>query len=255
LSSHSAARSAALTAVLALLVAGCAEAPDLSPATTSTTATRTPGTNPVSDTQVAQLDTQLVAASKAPAYSATMSARTLLDNRAAAVTTGKVNLNAEITGHFTVRTTAFGDSPAITLESVLTAEGGYAREVGTGAQKGEWQEVPPSETSTIADFAAYARLLLKQGPTAVKGEEVTDGTSATRLSGSITVEDVQDIEPNLYNRLRSGGVKSFDCDIWVDNSGRVVRLEQWIRLGDSTGHNILLMSDFGRPFTQKAPKS
>jgi hypothetical protein len=67
------------------------------------------------------------------------------------------------------------------------------------------------------------------------------------------VEDVRTIEPNLYNRLRTAGVPSFSCDIWVDGSGRVVRLEQWLTMSVSAVHNILVISDFGPSFTQKAP--
>jgi len=204
---------------------------------------------------VPALDDLLAQADAQPAYSAKIRIRTLLDDQLAAVTTGKANLNAkQMTGHYRFRTMATADSPASTVESVITARATYYRELGTGSQKGEWQKEPGS-AAPIANAGGYARLLLKQGPDAVKGPEILDLTQITRLSGEISAEDVRDLEPDLYHRLRTQKPKSFSCDIWLNGSGRVVRLEEWFSLGGYSAHNVMELTSFGAPFKPKKPKS
>jgi hypothetical protein len=119
---------------------------------------------------VSTLDALLVQAAAQPPspYSATIRTQTLIGNAAVSTMTGPVNFNDKsMTGHFTLRTAAVGDTPASKVGIVMTTRAQYVRPLGTGSPKADWQKVPPSGSATIADLSGYARLLLKQGPAAI----------------------------------------------------------------------------------------
>ncbi|MBT0772575.1 hypothetical protein KIH74_26770 [Kineosporia sp. J2-2] len=237
-----------------IVLVGCGSA-STPKAETAPSAGSAASATPGATEQIAQLDALLEKASAAPAYSATLTTRTLVANQEVVVMTGKVNFNdGELNGHVDVTTAASGDTPASQVQVVMTREKQYVRNVGTSSQREEWLEVPADGASSIADLTGYGRLLLAQGPEAVKGEETVGTVTATRLSGVVTTEDVRTLEPNLYNRLRTAGVESFECDIWVDGSGRTVRLEQWITMSGYPTHNVMEISEFGSAFEQEAPE-
>ncbi len=245
-------RLAVLTALLALLVAGCTSSDAAGPATTKIN--HRPSATPVSKDEVSALDDLLVRESEQPAYSAKVRLRTLVDGQLGAVVTGKTNLNAKTaTGHFRFRTLASGDTPASTVETVRTVRADYARKLQKNSKNSSWQKVRRTE-APVANVTGFARLLLKRGPSAVKGPEALDWIQTTRLSGKITAKDVRELEPSLYRRLQANGLKSLTCDLWVDGSGRVVRFEERFSLQGYPVRNVMELSAFGAPFKQKKPK-
>ncbi len=177
-----------------------------------------------------------------------------MDGQLGALVTGKTNLNAKTaTGHFRFQALASGDTPASTVETVRTVRADYARTVQKNSKNNSWQQVRRTE-APVANVTGFARLLLKRGPSAVKGPEALDWIQTTRLSGEVTAKDVRKLEPSLYHRLQANGLKSFTCDLWVDGSGRVVRLEEQFSLQGYPIQNVVELSDFGAPFKQKKPK-
>jgi hypothetical protein len=261
------------------LATSCGKAPDVagpasaasettSPATpaagaatseTVTSETVTPET--VTSETVTRIADRVTAAARAEPYSARITVRSLIGGRAALVMKGRVNLNAgsadEMTGRMTVRTAAGATGgPALAVQEVMVGDTIFVRELKTAtAPAGPWQRVPASDAggSPLTDLSGYAKLLLRGGPSVVKGQEQQAGVTATRLSGQIVTEQIKTVEPNLYNRLRAASVASFECDIWIDGAGRTIRLEQWITMQGQEAHNIMTLSTFRRPVTVRAP--
>ncbi|MBH1933006.1 hypothetical protein I5Q34_01650 [Streptomyces sp. AV19] len=61
------------------------------------------------------------------------------------------------------------------------------------------------------------------------------------------------MDPTLYNNMRSRNMEKIDCDLWINKAGRVVRLEQWMGIKGLSGHNIVVLKDFGVPVKITAP--
>jgi len=249
-----------------LVLAGCAEAPVASApetAASSAAASSTPGPTetPVSAEALTEVAELIALGGRAKPYSAQMNVRSLVDGQLGAVMSGRMNFNTPdetpMTGRLTVRTTALDSGePPMAVEEVFSKTGSFVRTMANGtAPPGLWKRVPTPAGGgkPMADGADYARALLLAGPSAVKGQEKQGGVLATRLSGQIKTEQVRTIEAGLYGRLREANVDDFACDIWIDPAGRIVRLEQWIRMQGRSAHNVMTMSTFRGPVTVKAP--
>jgi hypothetical protein len=241
------------------VLTGCSQAPSAqapspsAPGVPTGEATTAPANGPV----IAELDALLVRANKARPYSATLKTRTVLAGDVALTTTAQYNFNAPLIGYVRVRThAATGNAKAVNVNEVVTDRFTYVREMkASGAPKGRWKRISRTDldAATAPKLGDYARLLLLQGAVTIKGEQAQQGVPATRLSGDIAAEDVKALEPGLYSRLRSANVDKFGCNIWVDRSGRVIRLEQRIEMKDQAAVTVMTVSKFRRPLTVKAP--
>jgi hypothetical protein len=95
---------------------------------------------------------------------------------------------------------------------------------------------------------------LDLGPKARKGQEETGGVLTYRLSGSLTQDQLRTVDRRLYDRMRATGTKEFACDLWVNESGRVVRFEQWLEMSGNSAHNVVTFKNFRDPVTVSAPE-
>jgi hypothetical protein len=264
----------ALVPLLALLaLSSCAEAPEPGPSAAASepasSESATPAGSPAAaaaestaatSETVTTIAAALAEAGRAKPYSAQVNVRSLIGEQLATVMSGRINFNAPsgvgMTGRLNVRTTALDTTQSpMSVQEVMTDGTFYVREIKNGGRSaGKWQRLPKAATGApFADLSDYARLLLLAGPSAVKGEEKQGGIPATRLSGQIQTEQIRSVEPNLYGRLRTAAVESFACDIWIDGSGRTIRLDQWVRMQGLQAHNIMTLSKFRAPLKVKAP--
>jgi hypothetical protein len=238
---------------------GCAEGPRVSTPYPYATADRpaaeqAPGTEAAPS--VAELNARLADADEVQPYSGTLDMRSNVSGGITITMTGQMNFNAPFTGYMQIRTSGAKGPEAINMNQTITERFVYARNVNdAGAEKGPWRRVSRAamgETS-VPKLNDYARLLLDQGPDVIKGEDTREEVSGTRLSGHIRTDDVETVEPALYNRLRAYGVDEFACDVWVDRSGRTFHLEQWAEMKGFTTHNTLTVSELRPPVTVKVP--
>jgi hypothetical protein len=188
-------------------------------------------------------------------YSADAAITTEVAGTAAVAIAGRVNLNGPLSGTLMMKL-AHGTPQAQTIEQVITAQDMFMRQAqGTAAPTGAWQKLPRGAAGAVPNLSLgqYAKLLVQQGAAADKGVETKDGVQAHRLSGKVKIEDVRTIEERLYNTLRTEGLDGFECDLWVDDAGRVIRLEQWIAVKGTKAHNIFTVKGFGPAITVTAP--
>jgi LppX_LprAFG lipoprotein len=259
----SARRAAARAALCVLVVAvatGCAREGDVAPPTAeasdtaqvTSSSTSTPSTSDAA-TALVKVRTALDRASAAKPYSATITISSEAGEQSVLTAAGRINLNAPLTGYLNIRAIEDVDSEPTAIEEVLVGGAAYVRLMKQGkSTAGEWRKREAGD-SPVGNLTGYAQLLLRGGPSAVKGEETQNGVAATRLSGRVELEQVRQLEPGLYDRLRASSVDSLACDIWVDRAGHVVRLEQRFTIQNQAVHNILTLSKFRSPLKVKAP--
>ena len=192
--------------------------------------------------------------SNAKAYSALVKTRTLVDGDLAVLMTGRMNFNSEFTAHVKLRVTdPPGDGENAYSEMVVTRRATYAR---AGKPAGKWRRLAnanQSEGQLAADLDDYVRLLLKRGPSAIKGQERFNDVLATRISGRIKAGQIKDIDPSVYENLRQSKVASFAIDLWVGRKGRVVGLKQRFVIQGAKMQNIMTLTEFRGPQTFSAP--
>ncbi|MFD9833100.1 hypothetical protein [[Kitasatospora] papulosa] len=190
-------------------------------------------------------------------YSAQIRAESYLGSTLALVMAGRMNLNGSApTGKVTLTTADSAPADqALKAETILMENATYTRELDDDGTAGQWQRAGLDSAGTaIADYGAYAQLLLDLGPKAQKGSEEVDGAPAYRLSGKLTQDQLRTVDRRLYDRMRSAGLEEFACDAWVDESGRVVRFEQWMKVSGASAHNVVTLKNFSAPVPVSAPE-
>lgn len=109
------------------------------------------------------------------------------------------------------------EDQAFSAETMLLEDATCTRTVHDGAV-GEWQRRGgDSSAAGLADYGAYAQLLLNLGPQARNGTEKVGGAPAYRLRGRGTQDRLRTVDRRLYDRMRATGTKEFACHVWVDN--------------------------------------
>lgn len=248
---HLATVAAGIAAVV--LLAGC-DAGDAgkAPAPTSKSgASATPGSDGSFDVEVA-----LKNADPAP-YSAEITTETYTGSTLTVVMAGSMNFNASApTGKLTMTTSdSVPEDQAFSTETILMEDATYTRTLDDDGAAGEWQRTGlDTSNAGLADYGAYAQLLLDLGPKARKGSEEVDGVPAYRLSGNLTQDQLRTVDRRLYDKMRATGTKEFACDVWVDESGRVVRFEQWLEVSGNSARNVVTLKNFSDPVPVSAPE-
>lgn len=202
------------------------------------------------------VDAALKRADASP-YSAEMRTESYAGTTLYVVMEGRINFNGPaVTGRLTMKTSdSVPKDQAINEDSILLEDAFYSRTLDEDGPAGEWRRVGvDSPGGSPSDYGAYARLLLGQGPRARKGPEKVDVASAYRISGTLTFEQLRSVDRRLYDRMRGSDIKKFDCDVWVNASGRVVRFEQWMQGPRLYTHNIVTLKKFGAPVPLSAPE-
>jgi hypothetical protein len=243
---------AVLSAVAVAVFAGCGDEPaGVRPAvslgsTPSATSAPNASTGPAFDVAAA-----LRRQEAAKPVSAQMDVKVTMAGEQGPTMSGRMNLNGPLAGRMTLRMNVGGRTEKI--EQVLTAEHAYVRLRPTDGWRRMPREAVGVSGSSVTSLAGYAELLAGRGPLAYKGMEVTGGVRAARLSGRITADEVRSIEKRVYDHMRAERTDAFACDVWVDESGRVIRLDQWLVMRGRRAHNSLTLRDFGPPITVKPP--
>ncbi|MEV0689016.1 hypothetical protein [Streptomyces sp. NPDC050388] len=248
---HLATVAAGIAAVV--LLTGCgADNAGKAPAPTPTSgASATPGLNSSFDVEAA-----LKNADPAP-YSAEIATETYTGSTLTIVMAGRINFNGSApTGKVTLTTSdSVPEDQAFGMETILLEDATYSRTLDDEGAVGEWQRMGlDSSSAGVADYGAYAQLLLGFGPKARKGPEEVDGAPAYRLSGKLTQDQLRMVDRRLYDRMRAASIKEFACDVWVNESGRVVRFEQWLKVSGNSAHNVVTLKDFSAPVPVSTPE-
>ncbi|MFF9059969.1 hypothetical protein ACF09K_14960 [Streptomyces sp. NPDC014882] len=190
-------------------------------------------------------------------YSAEITTETYAGSTLTVVMAGRMNFNGPApTGKLTLKTSeSVPEDQAFSMETILLEDASYTRTLDDDGAAGEWQRTGLDPASTgLADYGAYAQLLLGLGAKARKGPEEVDGVPAYRLSGSLTQDQLRTVDRRVYDRMRTEGTQEFACDVWVNESGRVVRFEQWLEVSGNSGHNVVKLKNFSDPVPVSAPK-
>ncbi|WP_432117310.1 hypothetical protein [Streptomyces sp. bgisy032] len=190
-------------------------------------------------------------------YSAEITAETYTGTTLTVVMSGRMNFNGPApTGKLTLRTAdGVPEDQAFGSETILLEDATYTRLLDGEGADGEWQRAGlDSPGSGLADYGAYAQMLLDLGPKARKGPEKVGGVPAQRLSGTLGQERLRTVDRRLYDRMRATGTEDFACDVWVAESGRVVRFEQWLEMSGRPARNVVTFEDFGEPVQVSAPE-
>ncbi|MFF7854559.1 hypothetical protein [Streptomyces sp. NPDC007904] len=190
-------------------------------------------------------------------YSARVTTRSYVGSAVMVIMAGRMNLGGEAaTGTLTVTVTdSVPEDQRFKTETIPLEDATYTRTLDADGTGGPWQRTGGDSTGAdVADYGVYARLLLDSGPSARKGEEAVDGAPAHRLSGTITAERLRALDRRLYDRMRTADMEEFACDVWVGESGRVVRFEQWVEMSGRSGRNVVTFGDFGEPEPVSAPE-
>lgn len=248
---HLATVAAGIAAVV--LLTGCGAGDDgKAPASTSKSgASATPDSDGSFEVQAA-----LKNADPAP-YSAEMTTETYTGSTLTVVMAGRMNFNGSApTGKLTLTSSdSVPEDQAFNAETILLEDATYTRTLDDDGAAGEWQRTElDSSSAGVADYSAYAQLLLDLGPKARKGPEEMDGTPAHRLSGKLTQDQIRTVDGQLYDKMRATGTEEFACDVWVNESGRVVRFEQWLEVSGNSAHNVVTLKNFSDPVAVAAPE-
>ncbi|MGW4896158.1 hypothetical protein ACWEQL_28465 [Kitasatospora sp. NPDC004240] len=216
--------------------------PATAPATASATdASTAPGS----------FDPEKAVATKRAPYSAAMNTTTVVADIPGATVKGRVNLVGPFTGRIELRTAdAAPVQERVHTESVILEDVSYIRDLTKPGSP--WEKVPRTDAGQQADYASYADLLLKAGPSARKGMEQVAGTPAYHLSGRVTLEQLAVIDPRTYRSMK-GKADSFVCDQWIDSQGRTLRFEQRTTIQGMKALNTITFTDFEGPVTVTAP--
>ncbi|MGW4824413.1 hypothetical protein ACWEP4_37170 [Streptomyces sp. NPDC004227] len=62
------------------------------------------------------------------------------------------------------------------------------------------------------------------------------------------------MDRRLHDRMHATGAKEFACDVWGNESGRVVRFEQWLEASGNSAHNVVTLKNFSDPVPVSAPE-
>ncbi|MFI0092035.1 hypothetical protein [Streptomyces bobili] len=190
-------------------------------------------------------------------YSAEIRTETYTGSILGVVMSGRMNFNGPApTGRLTLKTSdSVPENQAFSTETILLEDATYTRTLDGGAA-GKWQlRGRDSSAAGLTDYGAYAQLLLDLGPEVRKGTEKVGGAPAYRLSGNVTQDQLRTVDPRLYDRMHATGTKDFACDVWVDESGRVVRFEQWLEMAGKAARNVVTFKNFGAPVPVSAPSA
>ncbi|MER8219672.1 hypothetical protein ABTZ58_03555 [Streptomyces sp. NPDC094143] len=245
---------AGIAAVVLITGCGAGEVEKASAPTSkseASAASATPGSDDSFDVEVA-----LKNADTAP-YSAEIRTETYTGSTLTVVMAGRMNFNGSgPTGKLTLTTSdSVPEDQAFSTETILLEDATYTRTLDDDGAAGEWQRTGlDSSSAGIADYGAYAQLLLDLGPKARKGQEETGGVLAYRLSGSLTQDQLRTVDRRLYDRMRATGTKEFACDVWVNELGRVVRFEQWLEMSGNSARNVVTFGNFRDPVAVSAPE-
>jgi hypothetical protein len=248
---HLATVAAGIAAVVLITGCGAGETEKASAPTSRGGSAATPGSDGAFDVEAA-----LKKADPAP-YSAEIRTETYTGSTLTVVMAGRMNFNGSSpTGKLTLETSdSVAEDQAFRTETILLKDATYTRTRAEDGSAGEWQRTGLDSSSPgIADYAAYAQLLLDLGPKARKGQEQTGGVSAYRLSGSLTQDRLRTVDRRLYDRMRATGTEKFACDVWVNEAGRVVRFEQWLEMSGTSARNVVTFKNFRRPVPVRAPE-
>lgn len=218
----------------------------------------TPSATPAYSPQINELRRRLDKADRKP-FSTSMEIRTYIDGSLAMSRIGRVNMNSASTGRFRTRIPSSpGGSNFRTYENILLGYANYERELKADGERTNWYlTVAFSENRGLFDpndlfrVEDYVELMTALGEKTVHGYETVQGVPAIHLSGEITADDAMNSGTPLAYLISAAQIKAIVCDLWVDRSGRVARLE--FRIDERDQHGILTMWDFRPPFTQKAP--
>ena len=188
---------------------------------------------------------------KAAPYSGNADIRTEMAGTTGLTMTGRVNLNTALSG--TMRLTITPGAPTQqVVDQVVTGTHVYIKQ-GAGAwTKRTHAEMGAGQLPNLS-LSKYAEMLVSNGAANVNGTETKDGVQTYRLSGKVTVDQVKPVEPRLADQLSGQGLDGFECAVWVDQQGRVVRMEQWLKISGKPGHNTFALSGFGPTFVAKPP--
>ncbi|MEV4230410.1 LppX_LprAFG lipoprotein [Streptomyces bobili] len=189
-------------------------------------------------------------------YSAEVRTETYTGSILGVVMSGRMNFNGPaLTGRLTLKTSdSVPENQAFSTETILLEDATYTRTLDDGTV-GEWQRMGrDSSAAGLADYGAYVRLLLDLGPAARKGTDKVGGAPAYRLSGNVTQDQLRTVDRRLYDRMRATGTKDFACDVWVNDSGRVVRFEQVLEMAGKSARNVVTFQNFGAPVPVSAPE-
>ncbi|MDT0567266.1 hypothetical protein RM704_07285 [Streptomyces sp. DSM 3412] len=237
----------------AVLLAGCgAGDAGKAPASTSKTgASATPGSKGAFEVEAA-----LKNADPAP-YSVEITTKSFTGSTLTVVMTGRMNFNGSgPTGKMTLKSSdSVPKDQAFEAETILLEDATYTRTRGADGALGKWQRTELGASyAGASDYGAYAQLLLDLGPKARKGPTEVDGAPAYRLSGNLTQDQLRSVDRRLYDKMRATGTEEFACDVWVNESGRVVRFEQWVGASGNSAHNVATFEGFSAPVPVNAPK-
>ncbi|MFD5269268.1 LppX_LprAFG lipoprotein [Streptomyces sp. NPDC058335] len=205
---------------------------------------------------VFEVEAALKNADPAP-YSAEITTKTYTGPVPGVVMSGRMNFNGPaLTGKLTLKTSdSVPEDQAFNAETILLEDATYTRTLDDDGAAGQWQRMGrDSSAAGLADYGAYAQLLLDLGPEARKGTEEVGGAPAYRLSGNVTQDQLRTVDRRLYDRMRATGTKTFACDVWVNESGRVVRFEQWLEMSGKSARNVVTFKNFGAPVPVSAPE-
>lgn len=248
---HLATVPAGITAVVVLIGCGAGDAGTASAPTPRNGASAAPGSSGAFGVESALKD-----ADPAP-YSAEIRAETYTGSTLTVVMSGRMNFNGpRPTGKITLTTSeSVPEDQAFASETILLEDATYTRTLDDEGAAGEWERTGLGAASAgLADYGAYARLLLDLGPKARKGAEEMDGAPAYRLSGNLTQDQLRTVDRRMYDKMRATGTKEFACDVWVNESGRVVRFEQWLEVSGNSARNLVTLKDFSAPVPVGAPE-
>ncbi|MFE7838700.1 hypothetical protein ACFU53_22395 [Streptomyces sp. NPDC057474] len=248
---HLATAAAGIAAVVLLTGCGASDTGNASAPTAKSGASATPGSDNSFDVEAA-----LKNADPAP-YSVEVEVETYTSSTLTVVMAGRMNFNGSApTGKLTLTTTdSVPKGQAFSAETILLEDATYTRTRDDSGAVGDWQRTElGSSNAGLADYGAYAQLLLDLGPKSRKGPEEVYGAPAYRLSGNIAQDQLRTVEPRLYDRMRATGTKKFACDVWVNESGRVVRFEQRLEMSGTSARNVVTLKNFRASVPVSAPE-
>ncbi|MDT0391478.1 LolA-like protein [Streptomyces dubilierae] len=248
---HLATVAAGIATIVLLTGCGAGNAGKAPAPTSKSAASATPGPDGSFEVEAA-----LKNADPAP-YSSEIRTETYTDSTLTVIMAGRMNFNGSgPTGKLTLTTSdSAPKDQAFKAETILLEDATYTRTLDDDGAAGDWQRTGLGSSSAgVADYGAYAQLLLDLGPKARKGPEEVDGAPAYRLSGNLTRDQLRTVDRRLYDKMRATGTEDFACDVWVNQSGRVVRFEQWLGISGTSAHNVVTLKNFSEPVPVSAPE-
>ncbi|WP_407986271.1 hypothetical protein [Kitasatospora sp. CMC57] len=164
---------------------------------------------------------------------------------------GQMNFGEKLSARVEVRASdPDGDGPLVHYESIMTESAAYGRDLG---KKGPWFEQPREADATVSDFRVYARALAGRGAAALRGAETREGVATVHLTGRFDPEELAVIDSRVARSMAQKGVNGFDCDLWIDQDGRLTRYEQRFATKTYKALNTVIFKDFGPPQAFTAP--